>query len=51
MIQSSQHVNFTVAQLGDLPRGEAENAVGVASSIQWTFTFDFYPVLTAFDFD
>src|SRR5688572_22483250 len=43
MIYGKQPITFTIAQLGNLSRAEAENSVGLASQIQKAFRFEFYP--------
>lgn len=36
-------MNFTIAQLGNMNRAEADNALGIASKVQRAFSFESYP--------
>jgi hypothetical protein len=43
MVQANQSIKFTVAQLGDLNRADAEHSVIIASGVQRAFEFEMYP--------
>jgi hypothetical protein len=42
MVQANQSIKFTVAQLGDLNRADAEHCVIIASGVQRAFEFEMY---------